>query len=285
MEKAAPFVFVVLWSTGFVVARYGTDDAGPFTFLAVRLGIAALLLLAYAHVTDAPSISRTSVKWAAVSGLGMHAMYLGGIFLAISWGMPSGVSALIAGLHPVFTTVTARFVLRERLTRGQWLGVSLGFVGVIVVVVDHMSHHTGDVTATAIIAAAISVVGMCGGTLVQRRHGMQMPLLRGTVVQYTAAAAVLAVAAALHEQFAFRVTARSMFALSWAVVVLSLAAVLIMLWLLQQHAAAKVSSLFFLTPALSTLEGAILFGERLGGLALVGLVVAVVGVSLTLRNA
>ena len=284
VAAAAPFVFVLLWSTGFVVARYGTDDAGPFTFLAVRLGIAALLLLGCAHITKAPSISRTSVKWAAVSGLGMHAMYLGGIFLAISWGMPSGVSALIAGLHPVFTTVTARFVLAERLTRGQWLGVSLGFAGVIVVVVDHMSQHTGDITATAIIAAAISVVGMCGGTLVQRRHGMQMPLLRGTVVQYSASAVVLAVAAALHEHFAFRVTARSMFALSWAVVVLSLAAVLIMLWLLQQHAAAKVSSLFFLTPALSTLEGAILFGERLGGLALVGLVVAVVGVSLTLRT-
>jgi drug/metabolite transporter (DMT)-like permease len=285
LQQAAPFIFVLLWSTGFVVARYGTDDAGPFTFLAIRLGIAALLLLGYAHFTKAPSISRTSMKWAAVSGLGMHAMYLGGIFLAISWGMPSGVSALIAGLHPVFTTVTARFVLTERLTRGQWLGVSLGFVGVIVVVVDHMSQHSGDITATAIIAAAVSVAGMCGGTLVQRRHGMQMPLLRGTVVQYAAAAIVLAVAAALHEQFAFTVTARSMFALSWAVIVLSLAAVLIMLWLLQQHAAAKVSSLFFLTPALSTLEGAILFGERLGALALVGLVVAVVGVSLTLRTA
>jgi len=283
VAAAAPFIFVLLWSTGFVVARYGTDDAGPFSFLAIRLGIAALLLLGYAHLTNAPPISRTSVKWAAVSGIGMHAMYLGGIFLAISWGMPSGVSALIAGLHPVFTTVTARFVLAERLSRRQLIGVLLGFTGVVVVVVDHMSQHSGDVTATGIVAAAISIVGMCGGTLVQRRHGMQMPLLRGTVVQYAAAASALAVAAALHEQFRFSVTARSMFALSWAVVVLSLAAVLIMLWLLQQHAAAKVSSLFFLTPALSTLEGAILFGERLGALALVGLVVALVGVSLTLR--
>jgi drug/metabolite transporter (DMT)-like permease len=284
LEKAAPFVFVLLWSTGFVVARYGTDDAGPFTFLAIRLGVAALVLLVYAQVTKAPSISRTSMKWAALSGLGMHAMYLGGVFLAISWGMPSGVSALIAGLHPVFTTVTARFLLAERLSRGQWLGVCLGFSGVIVVVVDHMSHHSGDITATAIIAAAISVAGMCGGTLVQRRHGMQMPLLRGTVVQYAMSAAVLAVAAGFHEHFAFTVTARSMFALSWAVIVLSLAAVLIMLWLLQHHAAAKVSSLFFLTPALSTLEGAILFGERLGPLALVGLIVALAGVSLTLRS-
>ena len=101
--QGAPFVFVLLWSTGFVVARYGTDDAGPFTFLAVRLGIAAVVLAVYAHVTGAPPISRTSARWAAVSGLGMHAMYLGGVFLAISWGMPSGVSALdrrpASGVH------------------------------------------------------------------------------------------------------------------------------------------------------------------------------------------
>lgn len=278
-------MFVALWSTGFVVARYGTDDAGPLTFLAVRLCIAAVVLLAYAHVTKAPTITRTSVKWAAVSGLGMHAMYLGGVFLAISWGMPSGVSALIAGLHPVLTAVTARLALRERLRPWQWVGVALGFAGVIVVVVDHMSGHHNGISKGALIASGVSVAGMCGGTLIQRRHGMQMPLLRGTVVQYAASAAVLAVGAGFHEHFSFTITARSMFALSWAIVVLSIAAVLIMLWLLQHHAAAKVSSLFFLTPALSTLEGAVLFGERLGVLALVGLVAALAGVSLTLRTA
>ena len=278
-------MFVALWSTGFVVARYGTDDAGPLTFLAVRLGIAAVVLLAYAHVTKAPTITRTSVKWAAVSGLGMHAMYLGGVFLAISWGMPSGVSALIAGLHPVLTAVTARFALRERLQPWQWVGVALGFAGVIVVVVDHMSGHHNGISKGALVASGVSVAGMCGGTLIQRRHGMQMPLLRGTVVQYATSAAVLAVGAGFHEHFSFTITARSMFALSWAIIVLSIAAVLIMLWLLQHHAAAKVSSLFFLTPALSTLEGAVLFGERLGVLALVGLVAALAGVSLTLRTA
>lgn len=214
----------------------------------------------------------------------MHALYLGGVFLAISWGMPSGISALIAGLHPVLTTLAARGLLGEHLARRQWLGVSLGFVGVVVVVVDHMSGHSGDITATALVAAAISVLGMSGGTLVQRRYGATMPLLRGTVAQYLSSAAVLAVAAALHEGFDLEVTTRSVFALLWAVGVLSIASVLIMLWLLQRHAAAKVSSLFFLTPALSTVEGAVLFRERLGPLALVGLVVALMGVMLTLRS-
>jgi drug/metabolite transporter (DMT)-like permease len=277
-------VFVVLWSTGFVVARYGTEDAGPLTFLAIRLTIAAAALMAYAYVTRAPSIKLRNVKWAAVSGLGMHAVYLGGVFLAISWGMPSGVGALIAGLHPVITTVTAFFLLGETLRSWQWAGVALGFTGVLVVVIDHMAGSSADISTGALIAAGVSVLGMCFGTLVQRRHGAAMPLLRGTVVQYAASALVLAVGAVVHEHIEFTVTRQSMFALAWAVIVLSIAAVLIMLWLLQHHAAAKVSSLFFLTPALSTIEGAILFGERLGPLAVVGLVMALVGVSLTLRT-
>jgi drug/metabolite transporter (DMT)-like permease len=276
-------VFVALWSTGFIVARYGTDDAGPLTFLAYRLAIAAAVLWIYATATKAPTIRREAVGWAAVSGLGMHAVYLGGLFLAISWGMPTGVGALIAGLHPVITTVAARALLGERLAPWQWVGVGLGLAGVIVVVVDHMAGHSGDISTGALIAAAVSVVGMCFGTLVQRARGAHMPLLRGTVVQYTVSAAVLFVGAVVHEHLDFTVTRRSVFALAWAVVVLSIAAVLIMLWLLQHHAAAKVSSLFFLTPALSTVEGALLFGEQLGPLAVVGLVTALVGVSLTLR--
>ena len=278
-------MFVLLWSTGFIVARYGTRDAGPLTFLSLRLFVAAVVLLVVAQATAAPTIGRRAVGWAAVSGLGMHAVYLGGVFLAISWGMPSGVGALIAGLHPVITTVTARVLLRERLAPWQWVGVGLGFIGVIVVVVDHMRGSTADISAGALVAAGVSVLGMVGGTLVQRRHGANMPLLRGTVVQYLASAVVLTLGAAVHEGIRFQVTTRSMFALAWAIVVLSIAAVLIMLWLLQRRAAALVSSLFFLTPALSTIEGAILFGERIGVLAGVGLAVALLGVRLVTRVA
>jgi drug/metabolite transporter (DMT)-like permease len=266
------------------VARYGTDDAGPLTFLASRLAIAAIVLWIYAAATHAPSIRREAMGWAAVSGLGMHAAYLAGVFLAISWGMPTGVGALIAGLHPVITSVAARTLLGERLAPWQWVGVGMGLAGVVIVVVDHTAGDRADISTGALIAATVSVLGMVFGTLVQRSRGARMPLLRGTVVQYTAAAAVLFVGAIVHEHLDFTVTRRSVFALAWSVAVLSIAAVLIMLWLLQRHAAAKVSSLFFLTPALSTVEGAILFGERLGPLAVLGLVTALVGVSLTLRG-
>jgi drug/metabolite transporter (DMT)-like permease len=274
---------VVLWSTGFIVARYATRDAGPLTFLAVRMVIAASLLALVAVGTRSPRPSAVQTRWLVVSGLGMHAVYLGGVFIAIDLGMPSGVGALIAGLHPVVTALAARRVLHEQLVRLQWIGVGLGFLGVVAVVVDRLLAHSTGLTGWALLGSGLSVLGMSGGTLVQRRYAAQAPLLWGTVVQYSASAVVLGIGAVVFERIDIRFTAQTWFALAWAVLVLSIAAVLIMLWLLQRQAAAKVSSLFFLTPALSALEGTLLFGERLGPLAVLGLAVGLVGVALVTR--
>lgn len=283
MDRAIPLVFVLLWSTGFIVARFATRDAGPLTFLAVRMVIAAGMLALVAVGTRSPRPSTVQTRWLVVSGLGMHAIYLGGVFIAIDLGMPSGVGALIAGLHPVVTALAARRFLHEQLMRLQWIGVGLGFLGVVAVVVDRLLAHSTGLTGWALLGSGLSVLGMSGGTLVQRRYAAKAPLLWGTVVQYTASAVVLGIGAVVFERIDIRFTAQTWFALAWAVVVLSIAAVLIMLWLLQRQAAAKVSSLFFLTPALSALEGALLFGERLGPLAVVGLVVGLMGVALVTR--
>ncbi|MEQ1700043.1 MAG: EamA family transporter [Ilumatobacteraceae bacterium] len=285
MVAAAPWLFVLLWSTGFVGARYGTQDAGPLTFLCIRFAIAGGILAAIAAAKGMERPTRRQLGAAAVSSLGLHAIYLGGVFLAISWGMPTGVGALIAGLHPVLTAVAGRTLLGERLRGVQWLGVAIGFAGVIVVVEDRLLAHSAGLTFGALLAAGLSVVGMSTGTLLQRRHGHSTPLVWGTAAQYVTASAVVGLAALVHDDEGFTVTARSMFSLAWAVIVLSIFAILIMLWLLQREAAAKVSSLFFLTPALSAVEGTILFGERLGALAVLGLVLALVGVALTLRPA
>lgn len=283
MAMAAPVVFVLLWSTGFIVARYGTRDAGPMTFLFLRMVVAAFVLWLIAVATNAPSISRTQIKWAAITGLGMHAIYLGGVFIAADWGLPSGLSALIAGLHPVVTSVGALLLLSEKLRPGQWVGVGCGLGGVMAVVLDRMNAGVSGITGGAIVAMIVSVAGMSFGTLLQRSRGGAMPLLRGTAIQYLISAVVLGVGSVSVEHFEVEWTARFWWSLLWAVVVLSIAAVLIMLWLLQRQAAVKVSSLFFLTPALSTIEGAVLFGERLGVLAVVGLAIALLGVALTTR--
>ena len=267
-----------------MVARYATKDAGPLTFLGVRMFIAAGLLWLIATAMRAPRMMRSDWSAATIVGVFMHAIYLGGVFVAIDLGLPSGLSALIAGLHPVATSVAARVFLREQLSRKQIVGVFLGLVGVCAVVIEKLDAADGGVTTAAMIAMMISIFGLTIGTLVQRALGKQMPLLRGTATQYLASGVVLAVASGFSESWRFEITSNTVFSMLWAVVVLSLGAVLLMMTLLARHTAAKVSSLFFLTPALSTIEGAILFGERLGALALVGLVIAIFGVRLTMQT-
>ena len=284
LEKVAPGLFVVLWSTGFIVARYGTRDAGPFTFLAVRMIISAAVLWVIADAIRAPLIERRHVSSSAIVGVFMHATYLGGTFFAISRGLPSGVSALIAGLHPVVTSFVGHWLLKEKLRSIQWAGIACGVVGVVAVLIERSSVKAASITATTVIAMVVAVVGMSTGTVVQRSRGREMPLLRGTALQYVAAGLVLVPVAIISEGWKMHVTWRNAAALAWAVGVLSIAAVLLMMVLLARRAAAKVSSLFFLTPALSTIEGAILFSERLGALAVVGLGVALVGVWMTQKS-
>ena len=274
----------MLWSTGFVVARYGTRDAGPLTFLCVRMFIASALLWLIAKAMRAPRMERADWSSAAVVGIFMHATYLGGVFVAIDHGLPSGLTALIAGLHPVATSVTARIFLGEQLNRKQIFGVFLGLLGVGAVVIEKLDATNGGVTAVAMVAMAISILGLTVGTLVQRALGKEMPLLRGTATQYLASGLVLAFASGVSENWQIKMTAHTIFSMVWAVAILSIGAVLIMMILLARHTATKVSSLFFLTPALSTIEGAILFGERLGWLAVTGLVVAIFGVRLTMQS-
>lgn len=275
---------MLLWSTGFVVARYGTRDAGPFTFLAVRMFISAAILWMIAVAMRAPRIERHHVSSSAVVGVLMHATYLGGTFFAISRGLPSGVSALIAGLHPVVTSFIGHWLLKERLRSLQWAGITCGLVGVIAVLVERSSVKSASVTTVTVVAMAVAVFGMATGTVVQRSRGRGMPLLRGTAVQYVSAGLALLPLAIFDEHWKMHMTWRNAAALAWAVGVLSIAAVLLMMVLLARHAAAKVSSLFFLTPALSTIEGAILFSERLGALAVVGLFIALAGVWMTQKS-
>lgn len=275
---------MLTWSTGFVVARYVTEDAGPFTFLAIRMAVASAVLAAIAGVVRSPRPDRKGVVWSAGTAVGLHVVYLGGVFVAIDLGLPTGLSALIAGLHPVVTALAGRVLLGERLLRIHWIGVVFGFTGVALVVVERMEAGVGEVPGTALLAMAISVLGISAGTLAQRARGATVPLLWGTVVQYAASAVLFGIAAA-GEGFELHVTGRLVLAFAWGVFVLSIVAVLVMLWMLNHHAAARVSSLFFLTPALSTVEGAVLFGERLGVLAVVGLAVALAGVALTMRPA
>jgi len=280
--RAAPAVFVLLWSTGFVAARYATEDNGAMAFLTTRMVVAGGLLFITARLLGAPRLTRTQLMSSVIAGVGINALYLGGVFVAIAAGMSSSLSSLIAGLHPVATAILAFLLFSERLRSRQWIGVGLGLAGVAWFTID--SAQGASLPVISLVAMAVSLAGMVSGTLVQRRWNAQVPLLGGTAAQYGASAILLGLAAIFVERRAVVVTPTFVFALIYAVVVLSVGAVLIMLWLLRNGGAAQVSSLFFLTPTFSALEAAVLFGEPLTLVVVLSLALSAVGVVLVMRT-
>ncbi len=278
-----PALFVLLWSTGFVGAKYGLPYAPPFTFLALRLAVAAVLLTGLAAALRSVGMpERAQYGRASIAGLLLHAGYLGGVFYAISIGVPAGVSAVIVSLQPVLTAVLASRVLGERPSARQWVGLALGLAGVALVVGPGIAE-AGSAEPLPVAGLLSCVVALASGTLGtvwQKRHGDGIPLVWGTVVQYTAAAAVLFAVALATEDLSIQWTGDFVLAFVWLVLVLSIGAVLLLLLLLRRGTAAGVSSLYYLVPPATAVEAYLLFGERLGALALIGIGVTAVGVAL-----
>ena len=278
-----PALFVLLWSTGFVGAKYGLPYAEPFTFLSLRLGVAAALLgvLAVA-LRSAAMASRPQYGHASIAGLLLHGGYLGGVFYGISLGVPAGVSAVIVSLQPVLTAVLAARVLGERPTARQWLGLALGVAGVALVVGPGAAAagSAEPLPVAGLVACLVALVSGTLGTVYQKRHGDRIPLVWGTAVQYAAAAAVLLAVAGATEGMSIRWTGEFVAAFVWLVLFLSIGAVLLLLLLLRRGTAAGVSSLYYLVPVATVVEAYFLFGEQVSGLSLIGIGVTALGVAL-----
>lgn len=275
--KAAPALFVLLWSTGFIGAEYGLPHAEPFTFLLIRLSLVSGLLAAAAVAGRAPWPSLKQAGHLAVAGLLVHAIYLGGVFAAISRGLPSGMAALIVGLQPLLTAALAPRLLGEPVRPRQWLGLALGLAGVGMVI-WHKLRLGGD--PAAFLFALGALLGITVGTLYQKRFCAGSDLRSGTAVQYAVCSLALGAAALLTETMHVDWTPAFIFALGWLVLVLSVGAVLLLYLMIRQGQAARVASLFYLTPPTTALMAWVLFGTSLPPLALAGFVVVAVGVAL-----
>ena len=276
-----PALFVLLWSTGFVGAKYGLPYAPPFTFLALRLAMAAVLLALLAVALRSPGLtSRAQYGRAAVAGSLLHAGYLGGTFFGISRGIPAGVAAVVVSLQPVLTAVLAARVLGERPSARQWLGLVVGVGGVALVVGPGVVGSSTSLPLSGLVACLVALVSGTLGTVYQKRHGDGIPLVWGTAVQYAAATALLLVAAVATEDVSIDWTPHFVGALVWLVLVLSIGAVLLLLLLLRRGTAAGVSSLYYLVPPATAVEAYVLFGERLATLSLIGIGVTAVGVAM-----
>jgi len=275
---AMPGLFVLLWSTGFIGAKFGLPYAEPFTFLLWRFSILTMLLGTIALLMKAPWPSPKEAAHTALIGLLVHGAYLGGVFAAISYGIPAGVAALIVGTQPILTALGAGPLLGERVTGRQWLGLVLGLGGVILVCARKLNFESTDLYG--ITACLIALVGITLGTLYQKRHGGTMDLRSGSAIQFAASALLMAVLAPLSETMQIEWTGEFIFALTWLVVVLSVGAISLLFILIKRGAASKVASLFYLVPPVTAVIAFFLFDETLGGLALAGMALAVVGVAL-----
>ena len=281
--RIAPAVFVVIWSTGFIGARLGLDYAEPFTLLAVRIGIAAVLLALLATIMRAGWLTeRRQYGRSALIGVLFHSMYLGGLFYAVYAGLPVSVTALIACLQPVLVSALSGWVVGEHVGGRQWLGLGLGLSGVVMVLWPGLTSLGGDpaYSVGAMGAAVLALLATTTATLLQKRYGAGIPLIPGASVQYFAAAVVLTVLAVATEDVSIDWTPELLAVLSWMVLGLSIGAILLMYWLLRVGTAAGVSSLFFLVPPVTLVEAYLLFGEVLPTLSLVGFAISTLGVAL-----
>lgn len=275
---AAPGVFVVLWASGFIGAKLGLPYAEPLTFLALRMFGVVVLLGLFMLIAGAKWPGREGALDSYVTGVLMHALYLGGVYISIAKGLPAALSALVVGLQPLLTSTVANRLLGERVAPRQWVGLVLGLSGVYLVVQDKAT--VGAATPLAWIAAVVGLVAITIGTVYQKRFGSGIDWRPAMFIQYGAAGILFALGATAFETRTVRWTPEFLFALGWLVFVLSFGAIWLLYFLIRRAAATRVVSLFYLTPPVTALMAWSLFGERLAPLALVGMAVCVAGVFL-----
>jgi drug/metabolite transporter (DMT)-like permease len=280
-----PVFFVFLWSTGFIVAKFGLPYAPPLTFLILRCAAVLLVLAPLVLILKAPW-PRGEVGHIAIAGLLLQAGYLGGVWCAIKLGMPAGVTALIVGMQPILTAAAAPLI-GESVRPRQWLGLFLGLTGVALVVYAKITLV--GVTPQAIAYCLFALLSITAGTMYQRRYCPRFDLRTGTVIQFAATVAVLLPFAVVFEGFSpslnsVQWTPSFIGALLWSVFALSIGAIFLLFTLLRRSDATAVTSLMYLTPPTTAVMAWLMFGEVFSLLGVIGMAVAVAGVICVVRN-
>ena len=279
--QAAPVIFVVLWSTGFVATKYVLHNAEPLTYLAIRMAVVVGLMAVIVAIARPRWPDGMGVAHSVVAGILVHGFYLGGTAVAIAHSIPAGLSALIPGLQPILTSTLANRWLGERVTPLQWTGLLLGLAGVVLILHDRpMSGETG----WGWLASGVALVSITLGTLYQRRFCNKIDWRAGNLVQYVAVTIFFAVGAALFEDRVVHWTREFVLSVAWLAVVLSIGSIGLLYWPIRRSAATSVASLFYLVPAVTALMAFVLFGERLDPVAVAGMIACAAAVFLVNRR-
>ncbi|MGV3549957.1 DMT family transporter [Rhizobium sp.] len=288
LERIAPALFVLLWSSGWIVPVYAARHSTAETFLSVRFAFAAVCFVILAAVLRAPwQRNPRAIGHAIISGLLMHGIYLGGVWWAIFHGVPASISGVIAALQPLMTAAIAPWMVGERLSPVQIFGLVLGFAGIILALTPTFQRLSPDMFAERLTPVIINIVAMSGavlGTLYQKRFVTTGDMRTNAVWQYLGALLVVAPLALFGEPPRFDITFELMAALAWSVLVLSMAAVMLLLYLIGKGQVSRAASLIYLMPPTVAIEAFILFGEPLAMTMVIGTIIVVIGVWLAGRR-
>lgn len=282
--RFVPLAFVLLWSTGFIGARYGLPHIEPFHLLLLRMLMTLVVFGGLILVFRASWPTPRQALHQMVAGALVHGCYLGGVFAAIKWQLPAGVTSILVGLQPVLTAVLAWALWRQRLGGRQWLGLLLGLLGVMLVLGTGLQPGRFELRPEAVAAGLVALVGISIGTLYQKRFGVGTDLLTGSFYQYLSTALMMAVLTYLLEDQTVNWHPELIGALLWLVFGLSVSAILLLMLMIREGEVARVASYFYLVPPMTALEAWWLFDEQLSPLALAGMVLTVVGVYLVLKT-
>lgn len=266
-----PALFVLLWATGFIGAKYAMPHAEPFFFLAVRFALAGCLLAAYALINRRVWPTATASMNAFIAGSLVHGIYLACVFWAIRSGLPAGMSALIVGLQPILTTILAGALVSEQADRRHWLALAAGLAGVFMVLWPKLAIASEGINIATVSASFLAVLAISAGTVWQKRTGFGTDLVSGTAIQYAGATSVTGILSLLFETWQFNPDPQLWFALAWLVVVLSIGAIFLLMLLIRDGSMNRVGALFYLVPAVTALMAWALFGETLTMLQLAGM--------------
>lgn len=285
LTRSIPFLFVFLWSTGFIAAKYALPYIEPFYLLFIRMMLTIMVFLILVLLFKAPSLSIGQAGHQMVTGALVHGAYLGGVFAAIKWGLPAGITAIVVGVQPVLTALLGRLFLGAVLRPRQWMGLGLGFVGVTCVLLSTGRQAHVDLNWPAILAAISALSGISIGTLYQKRFGQAVNLLTGSFWQYVSVALLMGLLAWNLESRTVIWDRQLILALGWLVMALSVTAILLLMYMIREGETAKVASYFYLVPPVASVEAWLLFGETLTMVSIAAILVTVLGVYLVIKQA
>ena len=284
--KLIPWVFVWIWSTGFIAAKYGLPYAEPFTLLSYRFVITLFFLLILIIYKKSPwPETRLDFFHLLIAGVLIHGVYLGGVFQALKWGMPAGLGAMVIGLQPIGMALVAGVLLKEEVSKKQWTGLIMGLVGLYLVLFDSL-----DLTEQiafdgfpiwAVFAVIISLFAISIGTIYQKRFCSNMNLYSGAWVQYFSASILCILIVLFFENGEVSWSRTFILAMTWQVLGLSIGAILLLMTMIKKDALASVGSYFYLVAPLVAIQAWFLFEERIGLSALAGVVLISFGVAIT----